>query len=116
MAIWLTIVSILAMGLLAVRVLGAGELPEPLARHVGGIYERSGELLWILALASVIMAMGLVDDLKNLDWRLRLGIQFALCDCARGVGSSGHAVRAVHASFAGGGGDGLLDRGFDQRV
>ena len=34
-----------------------------------------GELVWILGLASVIMVMGLVDDLKNLDWRLRLGIQ-----------------------------------------
>jgi UDP-GlcNAc:undecaprenyl-phosphate/decaprenyl-phosphate GlcNAc-1-phosphate transferase len=76
-AIWLTIVSILAIGLLAVRVLGPGELPGPLARHAGGIYERSGELLWILALASAIMAMGFLDDLMNLDWRPRLGIQLA---------------------------------------
>jgi UDP-GlcNAc:undecaprenyl-phosphate/decaprenyl-phosphate GlcNAc-1-phosphate transferase len=88
-AIWLTIVSILAMGLLAVRFLGPGDLPGPLARHVGGIYARSGELVWILALASAIMGMGLIDDLKNLDWRLRLGIQFG---CAIILAASGVRV------------------------
>ncbi len=88
-AIWLTIVSVLAVGLLAVHVLGASELPAPLARHVGGVYERSGELIRILVLASVIMAMGLLDDLKNLDWRLRLGIQFG---CAIWLAASGTRV------------------------
>jgi UDP-GlcNAc:undecaprenyl-phosphate GlcNAc-1-phosphate transferase len=75
-AIWLTIVSILALGVLVV-VVGGGLLPEPLARHVGGARSRLGELFEILALASVIMVMGLIDDLRNLDWRLRLGIQVA---------------------------------------
>lgn len=88
-AIWLTIVVILVSGMVAVRVLGPDGLPAPLARHVGGAYERSGELAWILVLASVIMAMGLVDDLKNLNWRLRLGIQFA---CATGLAVSGIRV------------------------
>jgi UDP-GlcNAc:undecaprenyl-phosphate GlcNAc-1-phosphate transferase len=88
-AIWLTIVSILVLGLLAVRVLGPGGLPEPLARHVGGIWERSGELLWILGLASVIMVMGLVDDLKSLDWHIRLLIQFG---CAIAVAALGARV------------------------
>ncbi len=86
MAIWLSIVSILAIGLLAVRVLGPGELPESVARHVGGIYERSGELLWVLVLASVVMAMGFLDDLMNLDWRLRMCIQFT---CAIVLASQG---------------------------
>jgi UDP-GlcNAc:undecaprenyl-phosphate/decaprenyl-phosphate GlcNAc-1-phosphate transferase len=81
-AIWLTIVSILGFGLVAVRLLGPDELPGPLARHVGGVHARSAELAWILTLASVIMAMGLWDDLKNLGWRLRLGIQFG---CAIGL-------------------------------
>jgi UDP-GlcNAc:undecaprenyl-phosphate/decaprenyl-phosphate GlcNAc-1-phosphate transferase len=88
-AIWLTIVGILAMGLVAIRVLGAEELPASLARHVGGVYERSGELALLLALATVIMAMGLVDDLKNLPWWLRLGIQFA---CASGLAAGGMRV------------------------
>jgi UDP-GlcNAc:undecaprenyl-phosphate/decaprenyl-phosphate GlcNAc-1-phosphate transferase len=88
-AIWLSIVTILAVGLVAIRVVGPDELPASLARHVGGVYARSGELAVMLALASVIMVMGLVDDLKNLDWRLRLGIQFA---CAIGLAASGMRV------------------------
>ena len=88
-AIWLTIVTILAVGLVAIRVLGPDELPASLARHVGGVYDRSGELALLLALASVIMVMGLVDDLKNLDWPLRLGIQFG---CAIGLAAAGIRV------------------------
>ena len=74
-AIWLATVSIVAMGLLAVLVLGRAVLPEPLGRHAGGVMLRAPELLVILGLASVIMFMGLCDDLRSLDWRLRLGIQ-----------------------------------------
>jgi UDP-GlcNAc:undecaprenyl-phosphate/decaprenyl-phosphate GlcNAc-1-phosphate transferase len=77
-AIWLATVGVLAIGVMAVYVLGPDELPAPLARHVGGVFHRAGELIWILTLATVIMAMGLWDDLKNLHWRFRLGIQF-LC-------------------------------------
>jgi UDP-GlcNAc:undecaprenyl-phosphate GlcNAc-1-phosphate transferase len=73
-AIWLTVVSLLAVGL-AVFILGRGLLPESLARHADGALSRLDQLGAILGLASVIMVMGLVDDLKNLDWRLRLGIQ-----------------------------------------
>jgi UDP-GlcNAc:undecaprenyl-phosphate GlcNAc-1-phosphate transferase len=84
-AIWLAIVGTLLTGLIAVRVLGPDELPAPLARHLGGVYARSGELTWILTLATVIMIMGLVDDLKNLNWRLRLFIQFG---CAIGLAAA----------------------------
>ncbi len=72
--------------------------PSRSARHVGGIVYAIGRASWILALATVIMVMGLVDDLKNLDWRLRLGIQFACAVLARRQRDAGHAVRAVHPS------------------
>ena len=68
---------------------GPRRAARALVAHVAGAYERSGELAWILVLASVIMAMGLIDDLKNLNWRLRLGIQFA---CATGLAVSGIRV------------------------
>src|SRR5207248_387671 len=55
--------------------LGRGLLPESLARHADGALLRLGKLIEILGLASAIMVMGLIDDLRNLDWRLRLGIQ-----------------------------------------
>ena len=39
-------------GLLAVYALGPAELPEPLARHAGGVFQQAGELIWILVLAT----------------------------------------------------------------
>jgi UDP-GlcNAc:undecaprenyl-phosphate GlcNAc-1-phosphate transferase len=73
-AIWATTFLILLLGTLVVA-MGGPYLPEPLVRHVPGALGRLGQLVEIFGLASVIMAMGLVDDVKNLDWRLRLGIQ-----------------------------------------
>jgi UDP-GlcNAc:undecaprenyl-phosphate GlcNAc-1-phosphate transferase len=77
-AIWLTTVIILGIGLVAVFAAQRTGLPEPLERYLGGIVYRSGELMWILGLATVIMVMGLFDDIYNLNWKLRLGIQL-LC-------------------------------------
>jgi UDP-GlcNAc:undecaprenyl-phosphate GlcNAc-1-phosphate transferase len=73
-AIWATTVLILLMGALVVALAGS-QLPEPLALHVQGALDRLPELGAIFFLASVMMFMGLVDDIKNLDWRPRLGIQ-----------------------------------------
>src|SRR5439155_23749686 len=67
LAIWLTTISLLAVGLSGF-ILGRGLLPESLGRHAGGALLRLGELFEILGLASVIMVMGLIDDRRNLDW------------------------------------------------
>lgn len=76
-AIWLTVVLMLASGALA---LGPGRpwLPQALSIHAGGAWERSGELALILGLATLIMAMGLADDRFGLGWKLRLGVQVGL--------------------------------------
>ncbi len=58
--------------------LGRGSLPPDLARHAGGLWARAGEMTLIFGLASVIMAMGLVDDRVGLGWKLRLGVQIGL--------------------------------------
>ena len=89
MAIWLTTVIVLGIGLLAVFAARRTGLPEPLERYLGGIVYRSGELTWILGLATVIMVMGLFDDIYNLNWKLRLGIQLL---CAVLVAASGIRV------------------------
>src|SRR5262245_5033116 len=73
-AIWLTTIGVLAVGLVAF-LLGHGLLPNELGRHAPGALLRLSELGAILGMATVIMVMGFFDDLKNLDWRLRLGIQ-----------------------------------------
>jgi UDP-GlcNAc:undecaprenyl-phosphate GlcNAc-1-phosphate transferase len=84
-AIWLATVLVLAIGGVLI-VVGRPWLPEPVALHVPGMLSRSRELLTILALATIIMVMGLVDDRKSLDWRLRLAIQTG---CALLVAMSG---------------------------
>jgi UDP-GlcNAc:undecaprenyl-phosphate GlcNAc-1-phosphate transferase len=56
---------------------------------MGGVSLRAGELVLILAMASIIMIMGLCDDVKNLDWRLRLSIQVG---CAGVLAAAGVRV------------------------
>jgi UDP-GlcNAc:undecaprenyl-phosphate GlcNAc-1-phosphate transferase len=77
LAIWLTTVSLPLMGLAAVWAFGPW-LPAELARHVGGVRTRSGELLEVLGLSTLIMLMGLLDDRRALHWGPRLGIQVGL--------------------------------------
>jgi UDP-GlcNAc:undecaprenyl-phosphate GlcNAc-1-phosphate transferase len=84
-AIWAATSLVVLLGTLVVA-LGGGLLPEPLARHVPGALGRLGELAEIFGLASVIMVMGLVDDVRNLDWRPRLGIQLG---CATILAATG---------------------------
>jgi UDP-GlcNAc:undecaprenyl-phosphate GlcNAc-1-phosphate transferase len=76
-AIWLA--TGLAIGLGAL-VLGFGRplLPLGIARHVDGLWYRSGELAVILGLSTGALVLGLIDDLVGLDWRFRLGAQAAL--------------------------------------
>jgi UDP-GlcNAc:undecaprenyl-phosphate GlcNAc-1-phosphate transferase len=53
-------------------------LPRELAVHVGGLRERAGELAGIVALATLVMAMGLADDAVGLGWKPRLAVQLGL--------------------------------------
>ena len=87
-AIWLTTVILLGVGALILKY-GGGLLPDPLSKHVAGALSRLGLLVEILGLASIIMVMGLIDDLKDLNWRLRLGIQVS---CAAILAATGIRV------------------------
>ena len=106
---------ILLLGSL-VAALGGHLLPEPLARHVPGALGQLGQLAEIFGLASVIMVMGLIDDIKNLDWRPRLGLQVG---CAAILAATGIRI-TLFGPFThpliGGRGDGPLDRRADQRL
>src|SRR4051794_36332152 len=64
-AIWLTTVLVLATAAVAVW-LGDGWLPAGIAEHLRGLRLRAGELAGIVALATAIMIMGLIDDRKGL--------------------------------------------------
>jgi UDP-GlcNAc:undecaprenyl-phosphate GlcNAc-1-phosphate transferase len=73
-AIWLSTVAVLGLGTLVLHY-GRPWLPATIARYVDGFWFRSGELAIILGLATVVLAIGLVDDLVGLGWRFRLGSQ-----------------------------------------
>ena len=93
MAIWLTTVGILAAGLAGGLCAGRrASFPSRWPVMRAASVQRLGELIWILGLATRDHGHGaLVDDLKNLNWRLRLGIQFG---CARrSLAASGSASR-----------------------
>ena len=100
-AIWLTVVLMLAAGALA---LGPGRamLPEALAVHAEGARERGGQLALILGLATLIMAMGLADDRVGLGWKLRLGVQFALSAIVVASGVSVTLFRPFDSAIVGG--------------
>ncbi|HRX77748.1 MAG TPA: MraY family glycosyltransferase [Pirellulaceae bacterium] len=46
--------------------------------HLGGLRERLGGLWVMLGGALVLMMLGLIDDRRGLDWRVRLFVQFAV--------------------------------------
>jgi UDP-GlcNAc:undecaprenyl-phosphate GlcNAc-1-phosphate transferase len=53
-------------------------LPEFTRPHLSGLWDRTVDLWILLAGASILMALGLLDDRFGLDWRIRLLVQFAV--------------------------------------
>ena len=87
LAIWLGIVlpfavgQIVLWGLLTTSVggnLNPELLPQFVALHLSGLWHQSGRLWVLLAGGTVLMLLGLADDRRGLDWRLRLGVQTAV--------------------------------------
>lgn len=84
LAIWLGIVLPLALGQLALGWLinlrggattewsGVLGFVEP---HLPGLMAQSGKLWTLLAGGTVLMTLGLIDDRRGLDWKIRLGVQ-----------------------------------------
>ena len=87
LAIWAGIVIPFAVGQLALTMLAGPEslaalLPttaaELIAPHLSGLAARSGQLWTLLAAATLMLLLGLTDDRRGLDWRLRLSLQTAV--------------------------------------
>jgi len=53
----------------------ASLLPESVLIHLPGIWERSGQLWVLLGSATVLMLLGLTDDRRGLDWKIRIAVQ-----------------------------------------
>lgn len=56
----------------------AGRLGEFVSPHLSGLQSRTGELWFFLATATVLMLLGLADDLWKINWRVRLAVEFAV--------------------------------------
>lgn len=83
-AIWLGVVVPLAAGQLVLWLLlkqGMTQsiaVPEFVAVHLDGLWEQSGKLWALLGLGTVLMLLGLVDDLRGIDWRVRIAVEIAV--------------------------------------
>jgi UDP-GlcNAc:undecaprenyl-phosphate GlcNAc-1-phosphate transferase len=89
LAIWLGIVVPLGLGQLALWILSgrvvAGSaaappswicsLPDLVAPHVPGLIHQSLKLWTLLAGGTALVLLGLADDRRGLDWRLRLAVE-----------------------------------------
>ena len=53
----------------------AQSLTEFVEPHLPGLVQQSFDLWFVLACGTVLMILGLVDDLRKLDWRFRLTIE-----------------------------------------
>jgi UDP-GlcNAc:undecaprenyl-phosphate GlcNAc-1-phosphate transferase len=86
LAIWLGVLTPFATGSLVLMAMGGGILAGAdttaggplgglLAQHAGGLKGQLLDLWVLLGAASVVMGLGLVDDRRGLDWRIRLAVQ-----------------------------------------
>ncbi len=88
LAIWIGVVSPFALGQLALCILSwtgkldAGGplwgLPESITVHLPGIMQQSAKLWTLLAGGTILTLLGLIDDRRGLDWKIRLGVQTLL--------------------------------------
>jgi UDP-GlcNAc:undecaprenyl-phosphate/decaprenyl-phosphate GlcNAc-1-phosphate transferase len=91
-AVWLGVFLPLAAILVAARVIVAwpglveGWLPANWLPAIQGISSRTGELAAVLLGGTLLVALGVIDDLRNLSWKPKLLVQFLV---AGGVVASG---------------------------
>jgi UDP-GlcNAc:undecaprenyl-phosphate GlcNAc-1-phosphate transferase len=103
-AIWIAIVGVFAVGTALVHstrapgnashsVESANEQPRGwqqigrfIATHTPGMAAQSGKLWVLLALATAMAGLGLWDDVRRIDWRLRIAVQFVIAAVTVGQG------------------------------
>jgi UDP-GlcNAc:undecaprenyl-phosphate/decaprenyl-phosphate GlcNAc-1-phosphate transferase len=81
LGIWMGLVSVFAVGTLAVYCLtwnpdlAARWLPATYRVYVPGLMSRAFEIWCLIGGATIVMVLGLLDDRVGLDWRLRLLVE-----------------------------------------
>ncbi|MGE3408228.1 MAG: glycosyltransferase family 4 protein [Pirellulales bacterium] len=82
-AIWLGVVMTflgiqIALWLVRAEIVPIELLPEFVEKHLKGIVSQMPRLWMLLGAGTVLVMLGLWDDRRGLDWRLRIGIQAAV--------------------------------------
>lgn len=72
----------IAMWLVEAGVLAADHLPDFIRPHLPGLAGRMSSLWALLGLGTILMLLGLRDDRKGLNWRLRLLVEFVVAGLA----------------------------------
>jgi UDP-GlcNAc:undecaprenyl-phosphate/decaprenyl-phosphate GlcNAc-1-phosphate transferase len=78
LAVFAGIALPLACGNLLLLTPGRWQLPELVAVQVPGLLSQAPKLWFLLGGGFVLVVLGLLDDLRGLDWRLRLSVQTAV--------------------------------------
>jgi len=81
LAIWLGVVVPFALGhvgLLIASPTGTQWLPGFVAPHVAGLMQQAPRLWLLLGGGTVLMLLGMVDDLRGLDWKIRFAVQLVV--------------------------------------
>ncbi len=88
LAIWAGVVLPLGIGLILLRIGSLDEIAAMLPRaddvrhllqvHAAGLSQQSGNLVFLLGCGTLLLLLGLVDDRRGLDWRLRVVVQSAV--------------------------------------
>ncbi|MFM2094467.1 MAG: hypothetical protein RIS70_1591 [Planctomycetota bacterium] len=76
------LVGQIALWLVNARVLAADQLPDFIRPHLPGLAGRMSSLWALLGLGTILMLLGLRDDRKGLNWRLRLLVEFVVAGMA----------------------------------
>lgn len=82
LAVWLGVVLPLAAGTLCAWLVHRGWasdlVPEFARPHAPGFLAKAGTLWALLGAGTVLMLLGLLDDLRGLRWQVRLAVQFGV--------------------------------------
>jgi UDP-GlcNAc:undecaprenyl-phosphate GlcNAc-1-phosphate transferase len=86
LGIWAGMISVFAVGTLLVSGLSNREaaaawstaIPSSWLDYMPGMMSKIGSIWFLIAGATVVTVLGLLDDRFGLDWRVRLGVEFAV--------------------------------------
>lgn len=85
LGVWLGVVVPFAIGQVLLFTIASGNapslaerLPDEVMKYLPGLQYQSAKLWTLLGGGTVLMILGLIDDLRGLHWKLRIGVQTAV--------------------------------------